>query len=826
MLATYCCGWDLKDLLLRGFTGVPGKISCAPPKHFSAALGQCVNFIYTLQHEAAGAQAFSSFDTLLAPFIRYDKLSYKEVKQKMQEFLFNMNVPTRVGCQCVSQDTEILTPNGWKSYKDIEEGVVIKTFNLNTQKIEDQIVTSVFKGHYKGVMYNLQNRIQDQLISPKHRVVRRVFNSQKYILEPIEDVLNLKSPVIVPIASDSNDRDYNISDEQIKLITWILTEGTLERDGSFRRLSIYQSKIKNKGKYNEIVKLLKHFNLEFSETKKMGLGSDVARLRLNTKDSKKVLKWFDNEDIKRIPKRIFNLSQRQSRVFLDTYIKGDGFETNKIACTSKEIIDGLQIIAVNAGYGTTVLKREPTIGSKPVYVLRLIRHKDTYITKIKKVKYDGIIWCPHTVNETIIARRNGKVFITGNTPFSNITMDLVPNGMLAKENVIIGGKPQKEKYGDFQKEMDMLNEAFCEVMMEGDAQGRLFSYPIPTYNITKDFDWDSPKYESLWEMTAKYGIPYFSNFINSDMSPDDARSMCCRLRLDNRELRKRGGGLFGANPLTGSIGVVTINMPRIGYLAKDKKDFFKRLDKLMDLAKQSLLIKRSQIEKYMDQGLYPYSKFYLKDIKERFGEYFKNHFNTIGILGLNEALINFLGAGNDITSAKGRKFGLEVMDHMRERLMDYQLETNQLFNLEATPGESTTYRFAKADKKKYGDKIIAASDLGKKMNESPYYTNSSQLPVGFTDDVFDALDLQDEFQCKYTGGTVLHIFLGERMPSTQSVKTLVRKVAENYKLPYFSITPTFSICPKHGYIAGEHYYCPKCDAEAGYVDGMQFNEVI
>lgn len=1156
MLATYCCGWDLKDLLLRGFTGVPGKISCAPPKHFSAALGQCVNFIYTLQHEAAGAQAFSSFDTLLAPFIRYDKLSYKEVKQKMQEFLFNMNVPTRVGCQCVSQDTEILTPDGWKSYKDIEEGVVIKTFNLNTQKIEDQTVTSVFKGHHKGVMYNLQNRIQDQLISPKHRVVRRVFNSQKYILEPIEDILKLKSPVIIPIASNSNVSDYNISDEQIKLITWILTEGTLEKDGSFRRLSIYQSKIKNKEKYNEIVKLLKHFQLEFSETKRKGLGSDVARLRLNAKSSKIILKWFNDEDIKKIPDIIFSLSQRQSRLFLDTYIKGDGFETNKIACTDKEIIDNLQIIAVNAGYGTTVLKREPTIGSKPVYVLRLIRHKDTYITKIKKVKYDGVIWCPHTVNETIIARRNGKVFITGNTPFSNITMDLIPNGMLAKENVIVGGKPQKEKYGDFQEEMDMLNKAFCEVMMEGDAQGRLFSYPIPTYNITKDFDWDSPKYESLWEMTAKYGIPYFSNFINSDMSPDDARSMCplagdekvlikstrgrgleyssirnvyegnskqdeyeiysdgrfvkgkfnkyenqkmikvtlsnghvikmsqqhlnyvlrdsksdieelkgavltndmylpyslnsyegsggnsdlgyfvgafagdgsfdedttvvfslsleqkkdvarklidiaqeyfganystreyknsklftlkiyskaavglckdyvdgketektytarlygtskefrlgvleghlatdggnrnriytsskkmveslnmlaatlgtttsiyednrsnrlgkasnfavliyklgrkqygdfwfkkdkklwvkikeikkipnstaycfevsndipmftvgttgvlthnCRLRLDNRELRKRGGGLFGANPLTGSIGVVTINMPRIGYLAKDKKDFFKRLDKLMDLAKQSLLIKRSQIEKYMDQGLYPYSKFYLKDIKERFGEYFKNHFNTIGILGLNEALINFLGAGNDITSANGRKFGLEIMNHMRERLMDYQLQTNQLFNLEATPGESTTYRFAKADKKKYGDKIIAASDLGKKSGSAPYYTNSSQLPVGFTDDVFDALDLQDEFQCKYTGGTVLHIFLGERMPSTQSVKTLVRKVAENYRLPYFSITPTFSICPKHGYIAGEHFYCPKCDAEAGYVDGMQFNEVI
>ncbi|KKP65751.1 MAG: Ribonucleoside-triphosphate reductase class III catalytic subunit [candidate division WS6 bacterium GW2011_GWE1_34_7] len=510
MLATYCCGWDLKDLLLKGFTGVPGKISSAPAKHFGVALGQCVNFLYTLQHEAAGAQAFSSFDTLLAPFIRYDKLSYEEVKQKIQEFMFNMNVPTRVGCQ---------------------------------------------------------------------------------------------------------------------------------------------------------------------------------------------------------------------------------------------------------------------------------------------------------------------------TPFTNITMDLVPNGMLAKENVIIGGKPQKEKYGDFQKEMDMLNKAFCEVMMEGDAQDRLFSYPIPTYNLTKDFDWDNPKHEPLWEMTAKYGIPYFSNFINSDMSPDDARSMCCRLRLDNRVLRKRGGGLFGANPLTGSIGVVTINMPRIGYLAKDKKDFFKRLDKLMDVAKESLVIKRGLIEKYMDLGLYPYSKFYLTDVKERFGEYFKNHFNTIGILGLNEAMINFFDEEHNLTSKKGREFGLEIMEHMREKLMTYQQETNELFNLEATPGESTTYRFAKADKKKYGDKIIAASDISKNVGNAPYYTNSSQLPVNFTDDIFEALDLQDDFQCKYTGGTVLHVFLGERMPSVESVKHFVKKIATNYKLPYFSITPTFSICPKHGYISGEHMYCPKCDAESGYIDGMPFKEI-
>ena len=512
MLTTYCCGWSLEDLLLKGFTGSEGKITSAPAKHFGVALGQCVNFLYTLQHEAAGAQAFSSFDTYLAPFVRYDKLTYKQVKQKMQEFLFNMNVPTRVGCQI---------------------------------------------------------------------------------------------------------------------------------------------------------------------------------------------------------------------------------------------------------------------------------------------------------------------------PFTNITMDLIPSGQLAEQGVIIGGKVMKEKYKDFQKEMGMINRAFCEVMMEGDAVGRLFPFPIPTYNITKDFDWDNPDYKPIWEMTAKYGIPYFSNFINSDMNPDDARSMCCRLRLDNRELRKRGGGLFGANPLTGSIGVVTINLPRIGFQAKDKKDFYKRLDKQMDLAKKSLGIKRKFIEKYIEKGLYPYSKYYLADVKKRFGEYYKNHFNTIGILGLNECLMNFYhSTEKGITSEEGRKFGLEIMEHMRERLMKYQEETNELFNLEATPGESATYKFAKADKKKFGDSIITAADIGIHHGKDivPYYTNSSQIPVGMTDDIFKALDEQDDFQCAYTGGTVQHIYVGEKVSSANAVKSLVRKVAENYKLPYFSLTPTFSVCPKHGYIPGEHKYCPKCDAEVGYKEGMSFNE--
>jgi ribonucleoside-triphosphate reductase len=1072
----------------------------------------------------------------------------------MQEFLFNINVPTRVGCQCVSKDTEILTPDGWKGYEDIEKGVEIKTFNLETKEIENQTVTSVYKGHHTGVMYNLTNRIQDQLISPKHRVVRKKFNTDEYILEPIEDILKLKSPIITPIAGASSNSPADISDEQIRLMAWIISEGTLEktRKGT-NRISIYQSKIKNKKKYNEIKDLIDHFDFQFDESETHGLGKPVKKIRLCSESSKIVHKWFGTDkNIKFIPKILTSLDKKQSRIFLETYIKGDGFENSKISTTDISILNKLQIIAVNAGYGFTVLTRESTIGSKEIYVLRLVDHENTYIQEIKKVKYDGLIWCPHTKNETIIARRNGKVFITGNTPFSNITMDLKPHGELADESVIIGGKPQRETYKEFQKEMDILNKAFCEVMQEGDAQGRLFSFPIPTYNITKDFDWESPKYDSLWEMTAKYGIPYFSNFINSDMDPDDARSMCplagnekvlikssrgrgleyssirniyegnskkeiyeiysdgefvegkfnkfenqkmlnvtlannhvvkmsqkhlnfvlkdsnsdvielmgselrkgmylpyslkpyngsggtkelgyfvgayagdgsfdgnntvvfslckeqkddvvkklikisekyfganysiteykdtklftlkihskaavglckdyvegkerkkryrarvfdrskefrlgvldghyatdggnrnriytsskrmvetlnmlaaslgtttaiykdtredrlgkepnyavliyrlnrkkygkfwfkkekklwmeikdiekipnstayclevlnndpiftvgttgilthnCRLRLDNRELRKRGGGLFGANPLTGSIGVVTINMGRLGYLAKNEKDYFKRLDKLMDLSKEALQIRRAFIEKYMQKGLYPYSKFYLKDIAQRFGEYFKNHFNTIGLLGLNESIVNFLGQDENITTEKGRKFGLKVMDYMRSKLKDYQTETNQLFNLEASPAEGATYRLAKADKKKFGDDIITAADLTENKSKDPYYTNSSQLPVGYTNDVWEALDLQDDFQVKYTGGTVLHIFLGERMPSIESTRNFVRKVAENYSLPYFSITPTFSICPIHGYIPGEHEFCPKCDAELGYEEGMKY----
>lgn len=507
MVAAYCCGWDLHDLLIRGFGGVPGKVHSAPPKHFRAALGQIVNFIYTLQGEANGAQAFANFDTLLAPFIRYDKLSYKEVKQAIQEFVFNMNVPTRVGFQ---------------------------------------------------------------------------------------------------------------------------------------------------------------------------------------------------------------------------------------------------------------------------------------------------------------------------TPFSNITLDLQVPSNYKDESIILGGKPQKKKYGDFQKEMNMINKAFAEVMSEGDSQNRVFTFPIPTYNISKDFNWEDKALEPIWEMTAKYGMPYFANFINSDMSPDDARSMCCRLRLDNRELQKRGGGLFGANPMTGSIGVVTINMPRIGYLSKDKDDFFARLDRLMDIAKESLELKRVFIERLTDTGLYPYSRHYLRDIKMRRGSYWGNHFSTIGLVGMNEALLNLMGKG--ITTKEGNRFAQRVLNHMRQKMIKYQKETDNMYNLEATPAEGTTYRLAKLDQKKYPDIIFANDESVKSGAAEPYYTNSSQLPVGYTNDIFEALDLQDNLQTKYTGGTVLHGFLGEKVDDIEVVKNLVRTIATKYSLPYFTFTPTFSICPEHGYLAGEHHTCPKCKL-AKKKEAVEFEEI-
>lgn len=381
-------------------------------------------------------------------------------------------------------------------------------------------------------------------------------------------------------------------------------------------------------------------------------------------------------------------------------------------------------------------------------------------------------------------------------PFTNITLDWTCPEDLKNKKAIVGGKEQDFTYGDCQEEMNIINRQFIKIMLEGDAEGRGFGYPIPTYNITKDFDWDSENAKLLFEMTSQYGTPYFQNFINSDLDPSDVRSMCCRLRLDKRELRKRGGGLFGSDEFTGSLGVVTINLPQIGYLAKTQEEFYKRLDYLMDLAKESLCVKRKVIQKLYDGGLFPYTKRYLKTLN--------NHFNTIGLCGMNECCLNFLGC--DITTSKGKQFAEEILTHMRQRMSDYQEKTGELFNLEATPAESTSYRLARHDKEQYPD-IIASGTT------DPYYTNSSQLPVDYTTDIFEALDHQESLQTKYTGGTVFHTFVGEQIKDWKNCQNLVRTVFTNYKIPYLTISPVYSICPIHGYLSGEHFECPKCKAE-------------
>ena len=424
---------------------------------------------------------------------------------------------------------------------------------------------------------------------------------------------------------------------------------------------------------------------------------------------------------------------------------------------------------------------------------------DTYLApfvKVDKLDYNQVKKCI----ESFIYGVNTPSRWGTQAPFSNITLDWTVPADIAELNCIVGGKEMDFKYKDCKAEMDMVNRAFIEIMIEGDAQGRGFQYPIPTYSITRDFDWsETENNKLLFEMTGKYGTPYFSNYVNSDMEPSDIRSMCCRLRLDLRELRKKSGGYFGSGESTGSVGVVTINIPRIAYLAADEKDFYARLDHMMDISARSLKIKREVISKLLDEGLYPYTKRYLGK--------FDNHFSTIGLVGMNEACLNAKWLKKDLTHAESQQFTKEVLKHMLARLSDYQEQYGDLYNLEATPAESTSYRLAKHDKNRFGD-IVTASE-----NETPYYTNSSHLPVGYTSDIFEALDVQDELQTLYTSGTVFHAFLGEKLPDWKAAANLVRKIAENYKLPYYTMSPTYSICPNHGYITGEKFKCPECGAK-------------
>jgi ribonucleoside-triphosphate reductase len=423
---------------------------------------------------------------------------------------------------------------------------------------------------------------------------------------------------------------------------------------------------------------------------------------------------------------------------------------------------------------------------------------DTYLApfvKVDNLGYDEVVQCV----QSFIFGVNTPSRWGSQAPFTNITLDWVCPPDLKDRQALVGGKEMPFTYGDCQAEMDLVNKAFIEQMLAGDAHGRGFAYPIPTYNVTKDFQWDTPNAQLLFEMTAKYGTPYFQNFLNSDLDPSDVRSMCCRLQLDKRELRKRGGGLFGSDEFTGSIGVVTINLPRIGYLAESKFDFYVRLDRMMDLAAQSLTIKRKVITRLTENGLFPYTKRYLK--------HYNNHFSTIGLTGLHETCLNFLGTDKGIETKEGKAFAEEILTHMRERLQDYQEKFGDLFNLEATPAESTSYRLALHDKKHYPE-IVTSGE------KQPFYTNSSQLPVDFTPDIFDALDHQESLQTKYTGGTVFHGFLGERVSDWRACRSLVKAMAENYRIPYFTISPTFSVCACHGYLAGEHFSCPHCEAEA------------
>ncbi len=963
-LGAYCVGWDLKDILLSGFRGVKGKIESKPAKHFGVALMQVVNFLYTLQGEAAGAQALSNFDTLLAPFVRHDNLDHKDVRQEMQKFLYNMNVPTRVGFQSLPWNETIVIEHGG-NIESVEIGELI---DRESEKHKHRIVengngSSAIKNHddYQVLAFNkngdtewvnvkafIRHRVPQNSsfinlrtsrgnarISPGHSMFRskdlksfdpepikadnietshpngklsknnhviaianapRIGGEKKIdVAELIDELPQVRKKVFVQINSKQiddikervekeydgltefyleygfsngrriwrdfkrhqrvrfdvwrrfggNNADVNFffknSKEKtlrylkgnrlkafIKLTAWYLSEG---HNAPSVGMFVSQGE-KGAGK---IKKILSDLNISFSEEKnhgysKKGNESPILKIRCNG-----LLSWLISfhggtySTNKHIPSFLYKISEDFQEAFVDELMKGDASESKNyfdFITTSKKLSLGLSTLLAMLKKDFSVYEYKARKDEwSDQYQIRIYKKEKPkkkqlcmcearLCSSINKFTYDKGYEYDISVDTEVENFAGGSGLLAfHNSPFTNVTMDLTVPDYSKNEPVIIGGEVKEDTYADFSQEMDMINRAFAEVMQDGDAKGRPFTFPIPTYNITKDFDWEKEGLEPVWEMTAKYGVPYFSNFVNSDMSPDDARSMCCRLRLDNRELKKRGGGLFGSNPKTGSIGVVTINLPRIGYLSRDENEFFERLDRLMVLAKESLETKREMIEGLTSSGLHPYSQFYLSDIKKGFGEYWKNHFSTIGLIGLNDALLNFMNT--DIGSKDGLEFAKKVFDYMRKRLSDFQQETGNIFNLEATPAEGTSYRLARIDKKEYPDIRVynQEKDSNNGEKEEPYYTNSSQLPVGYTDDVFEALDLQDPLQTKYTGGTVLHIFLGEESPSPEAVKKFVRTVAENYSLPYYTITPTFSICPVHGYMSGKHFHCPICEEE-------------
>ncbi|MBW2975377.1 ribonucleoside triphosphate reductase [Candidatus Woesearchaeota archaeon] len=649
---------------------------------------------------------------------------------------------------------------------------------------------------FDGDLIKLSNRSQEQLLTPNHRVIRKKYNSKELVVSKAEELLNFSSPIYLPVARENINQDFSISNEELKLYPWIISEGTIdagERIGR-ERITIIQSPEVNREYCNEIEGILNNLNIPFSSSfVQSGFGKGANRYRLGRSVSKELVKTISKTEL---PMAILrNCSPRQIKLFIHEYIKGDGSkERLRIFTKDKQIKDDFQELCAICGYGSSIY-----LNKQGIFVINIHKNQNQSIMKKERVRYKGKVWCPTTLTSTWIARRKGNVFITGNSqfPFSNLTFDWVVPKDLEDKPAIVGGKPQDFTYGDCQEEMDMINRAFLEVMLEGDSKGRIFTFPIPTYNLTRNFDWDSENAELLFKATAKYGLPYFQNYIGSDLDPKSIRAMCCRLQLDQVQLVKRPGSMWGPGDNTGSIGVVTINMNRIGYEAKgDKERFFDLLSNYMKIAKDSLEIKRKIIGNNLKQGLMPYAKVYLGT--------FANHFSTIGLCGMNECCLNFLG--KDISSKEGTEFTIETLNFMRDKLSEFQEETGSLYNLEATPAESTSYRLARLDKKMYPDIITAGEN-------EPYLTNSTQLPVNKTDDLIEALEHQDKIQTLYTGGTIFHTFLGEKVSSAESCKKLVRKIASNTKLPYFSITPTFSICPEHGYITGEVPRCSECGAE-------------
>jgi len=801
-LGGYCAGWSLRQLVEEGLGGVEGKISSKPASHLVTLCNQMVNFLGVMQNEWAGAQAFSSFDTYLAPFIKKENLSDKKIKQALQSFIFGVNTPSRWGCVPIS--TRVLSTRGWKKYNELTEQDYIYTWkngSLNICKVNKVIVKE-----YKDKLiefYNDQYRYK-QRVTKNHRVLVSLTNkkSEEAIIMTAEEIASNKNNKYWHLPTsfniEKNENSINLTDEEIILAAMIYTDGSIDmRKNSVHKIKYHKSQNRlRKLPYNPEDIFIK-CGLKFSRKEKInGFGKvsydwvfygDSARFIYNLVESREY-----------ISEKFLEMNQNQANIFLNIWELHDGDEIrHRCQCDNNKIIEQILHINILAGKVGSQDIRNLYSGTKVNYTKTIEPKQISF--QIREIDYDDKVWCPNVDDGTaIFLSEDNSVFISGQTqaPFSNITLDWVCPEDMKEKKAIVGGKEQDFTYGDCQPEMDRLNSIYIDLILEGDANGRGFQYPIPTYNLTKEFNWDGPNCQKLFEMTGKYGTPYFQNFINSDLNPSDVRSMCCRLQLSLTELRKRGGGLFGADEFTGSMGVVTINLPQIAFLAIDEQDFYERLEKLMVLAKDSLILKRKKVTELNNMGMFPYTKRYLSS--------FRNHFNTIGVCGMNEACINFFD--KDIASEEGKAFAERVLNFMRDKMVHFQEETGELFNLEATPAESTSYRLAKHDKKNF-------PGIHTSGNGEPYYTNSSQLPVNYTDDIFEALDHQESLQCAYTGGTVVHTNLGQRVEDWKTTRELVKTIASNYKIPYFTISPIYSICPVHGYLDGEHEFCPKCKEE-------------